>query len=159
MKALSFFVRSPPYHRPSGRAVMKKTWMRVRSFLIEAIPFVFLGVVIVNILYITGIIDILGDILSPVVSGIWGLPQAAAGALLIGFLRKDVAVGMLVPLDMSPQQLVIAVTILTIYFPCVATFVVLIRELGIRDLIRSTLLMIFTALIVGGVMRIILLGV
>jgi ferrous iron transport protein B len=153
------FCEIPPYHRPSGRAVMKKTWMRVRSFLIEAIPFVFLGVVIVNILYITGIIDILGDILSPVVSGIWGLPQAAAGALLIGFLRKDVAVGMLVPLDMSPQQLVIAVTILTIYFPCVATFVVLIRELGIRDLIRSTLLMIFTALIVGGVMRIILLGV
>ncbi|MCK5216415.1 MAG: ferrous iron transporter B [Methanosarcinales archaeon] len=153
------FCEIPPYHRPSGRAVMKKTWMRIRSFLIEAIPFVFLGVVLVNILYITGIIDILGDILSPVVSGIWGLPQAAAGALLIGFLRKDVAVGMLVPLDMSPQQLVIAVTILTIYFPCVATFVVLIRELGIRDLIRSTLLMIFTALIVGGVMRIILLGV
>lgn len=153
------FCEIPPYHRPSGRAVMKKTWMRIRSFLIEAIPFVFLGVVLVNILYITGIIDILGDILSPVVSGIWGLPQAAAGALLIGFLRKDVAVGMLVPLDMSPQQLVIAVTILTIYFPCVATFVVLFRELGIRDLIRSTLLMIFTALIVGGVMRIILLGV
>lgn len=153
------FCEIPPYHRPSGRAVMKKTWMRIRSFLIEAIPFVFLGVVLVNILYITGIIDILGDILSPVVGGIWGLPQAAAGALLIGFLRKDVAVGMLVPLDMSPQQLVIAVTILTIYFPCVATFVVLFRELGIRDLIRSTLLMIFTALIVGGVMRIILLGV
>jgi len=53
---------------------------------------------------------------------------------------------------------VIAATVLTIYFPCVATFAVLVRELGIRDMAKSVLIMIAVALIVGGIMRLILLG-
>jgi len=153
------FLEIPPYRRPFFGSLLKKTWMRTRSFLLEAVPFVFLGVLLINILYAAGIIGTLGTFLSPVVSGIWGLPKEAAGALLVGFMRKDVAVGMLLPLGMSPLQLVIAATVLTVYFPCVATFAVLFRELGIKDLVRSTLLMIAAALIVGGVMRLILLGV
>ncbi|MCK4928308.1 MAG: hypothetical protein KAR76_01100 [Methanosarcinales archaeon] len=124
----------------------------------EAIPFVFLGVLFINILYTVGIIDALGTFFSPVITGVWGLPKEAAAALLIGFLRKDVAIGMLLPLGMNPLQLVIASTVLTIYFPCVATFAVLVRELGIQDLLKSVLLMITAALIVGGIMRLVLLG-
>lgn len=150
------FLEIPPYRRPYFKALLKKTCMRIRIFLLEAVPFVFLGVLLINILYAAGIIDTLGTFFSPVISGIWGLPKEAVAALLVGFLRKDVAIGMLLPLDMSPLQLVIAVTILSVYFPCVATFAVLFRELGIRDLVRSTLLMIATALIVGGIMRLIL---
>ncbi len=153
------FLEIPPYRRPSPKALLKKSWMRIRSFLIEAVPFVFLGVLIINILYATGIIDALGTIFSPVISGIWGLPEDATGALLVGFMRKDVAVGMLLPLDMGPMQLVVAATVLTMYFPCIATFAVLVRELGIKDMAKATVLMILTALIVGGVMRLILLGV
>ena len=152
------FLDIPPYRRPYGKALLKKTWMRVRIFLTEAIPFVFLGVLFINILYAVGIIDILSTFFSPVISGIWGLPKEAAAALLIGFLRKDVAIGMLLPLGMNPLQLVIASTVLTIYFPCVATFAVLLRELGIRDMAKSVLIMIAAALIVGGIMRLILLG-
>jgi ferrous iron transport protein B len=153
------FLEIPPYRRPFFRSLLKKTWMRVRIFLLEAVPFVFLGVLLINILYAAGIIDILGTFFSPVIRGIWGLPKEAAGALLVGFMRKDVAIGMLLPLGMSPLQLVIAATILAVYFPCVATFAVLFRELGMKDMLRSTFLMIATALIVGGVMRLILLGV
>ncbi|MBC2697612.1 MAG: ferrous iron transporter B [ANME-2 cluster archaeon] len=152
------FLEIPPYRRPYGKALLKKTWMRVRIFLTEAIPFVFLGVLFINILYAVGIIETLGTFFSPVISGIWGLPKEAAAALLIGFLRKDMAIGMLLPLGMNPFQLVIAATVLTIYFPCVATFAVLVRELGIRDMAKSVLLMIAAALIVGGIMRLILLG-
>ena len=153
------FMEIPPYRRPDLRALIKKAWMRIRSFLTEAVPFVFLGVFIINILYSTGAIDALGTVFSPLISGVWGLPEDATGALLVGFMRKDVAVGMLLPLDMNPFQLVIAATVLTVYFPCIATFAVLLRELGIKDMIKATALMIITAIIVGGVMRLILLGV
>jgi ferrous iron transport protein B len=47
---------------------------------------------------------------------------------------------------------------LTIYFPCVATFSVLLKELGIKDLIKSSIIMITTAGIVGFALRLILLG-
>jgi len=152
------FLDIPPYRRPSMKAIAKKTWMRIRWFLKDAIPWLFLGVLLVNILYAIGFLQWLGDIFSPITSGWLGLPDESTTALLIGFLRKDLAVGMLLPLGMKPLQLVIASTILAIYFPCIATFAVMLKELGIKDLIKSVAIMIATALIVGGAMRVILLG-
>jgi len=152
------FLEIPPYRRPSLLATLKKTWMRVRWFLKDAIPWLFLGVVLVNILYSIGFIDWIGNLFAPVIEGILGLSKGATTALLVGFLRKDLAVGMLLPLNMTPYQLVIAATILTIYFPCVATFTVLLKELGLKDMIKSTVIMILTALTVGGILRLILIG-
>jgi len=107
----------------------------------------------VNILYSLGIIEFIGTIARPVVTGIFGLPSETAGALIIGFLRKDVAVGMLAPLGLTLKQLVIASVILTMYFPCVATFAVLVKELGIKDMLKVTGIMIISTLIVGGVLN------
>ena len=149
----------PPYRQPDTKTVVKKTWMRIRWFLEEAIPFLFLGVLLINILYTAGIVDWLGTIFAPVIQGLFGLPKEATSALLIGFLRKDLAVGMLLPLGMSPMQLVIATTLLTVYFPCVGTFAVMFKELGIRDMIKATAFMAGTALVVGTVMRFVLLGI
>jgi ferrous iron transport protein B len=148
----------PPYRRPDARTVLKKTWMRVRWFLREAIPFLFLGVLVINLLYAVGFVEWLGGLFAPVVEGWFGLPKEAASALLVGFLRKDLAVGMLLPLGMTPMQLVIATTLLTVYFPCVGTFAVMFRELGVRGMIRATAFMAGTAFVVGGVMRAVLLG-
>lgn len=152
------FTEIPPYRTPYWGATLKKLWMRTRHFLTTAIPFVLLGVLLVNVLYSLGIIDFIGNIASPVVVGLLGLPAAAAGALIIGFLRKDVAVGMLLPLGLSMQQLVVASVVLAMYFPCVATFAIFIRELGIKDTAKSTLIMIGMALLVGTLLRFVLGG-
>jgi ferrous iron transport protein B len=133
--------------------------MRIRWFLKEAIPYLFLGVLIINILYAFGILQWFGNQVQPLMEGLFGLPGDAGIALITGFLRKDLAVGMLLSFNMTPLQLVIAVTMLTIYFPCVATFAVLIKELGIKDMIKSAIIMIVVAVIVGFLLRIILLGV
>lgn len=149
----------PPYRKPDTVTVLKKTWMRIRWFLEEAIPFLFLGVLLINILYTVGIVEWLGAFFAPIIQGLFGLPQEATTALLIGFLRKDLAVGMLLPLGMSPMQLVIATTLLTIYFPCVGTFAVMFRELGLKDMIKATAFMAGAALVVGSIMKIVLLGI
>ncbi len=153
------FLEIPSYRRPSLKATIKKTWMRIRWFLKEAIPFLFLGVLIINILYSIGILQFISNALQPIMTGIFGMPGDAGIALITGFLRKDLAIGMLISLNMTPLQLVIAVTMLTIYFPCVATFAVLIKELGIKDMIKSAALMLGVAAIVGFLLKLILLGV
>jgi len=150
------FVEIPPYRMPYWGALLKKLWMRIRGFLKEAIPFVLLGVFFTNILYSLGIIQFIGRLTSPVVTGVLGLPQDAIGALIIGFLRKDVAVGMLLPLGLDLTQLVVASVVLTMYFPCVATFAVLVKEMGIKDMMKSAAIMIGSALIVGGLLNFIL---
>jgi ferrous iron transport protein B len=91
-----------------------------------------------------------------VITGLLGLPKEAVVAIVIGFLRKDVAVGMLVPLGLTIKQLIIACVVLSMFFPCIATFAVMLRELGIKGLIRSTGIMIATALIVGTILNLIL---
>ncbi len=145
----------PPYRMPHPLAVIKKLWMRVSEFLKEAVPYVLMGVFIVNMLYILKIFDFLSNIFAPVLTGLWGLPKETISAMFIGFLRKDVAVGMLGPLGLTTKQLVIACTVLAVYFPCMATFVVMIRELGIKDMMKSAGLMIFTAIVVGAIMNLV----
>jgi len=150
------FVEIPPYRLPYPQALMKKLWMRTMGFLTDAIPWVIVGIFIVNVLYSLGVIEFIGRIAAPIVTGLFGLPREAVVALLIGFLRKDVAVGMLSPLGMTMDQLVVASVVLAMYFPCVATFTVLIKELGIKDMMKSLLIMITSALIVGGVLNFVL---
>jgi ferrous iron transport protein B len=143
------FIEIPPYRIPYLKSLFKKLWMRVRWFLKEAIPYVLLGVLIVNILYTIGIIEFVGRISAPIITGLLGLPQDTVGALIIGFLRKDVAVGMLLPLGLTMKQMVIASVVLTMYFPCIATFTILIKELDLKDMIKASLIMVTSTIVVG----------
>ena len=154
------FLEIPSYRIPSLKATLKKTWMRIRWFLKEAIPFLFLGVLIINILYAIGFLQWLGNGLAPIMQGLFGLPGESSTALVIGFLRKDLATGMLLTIEgMNALQLVIAAVMLTVYFPCVATFAVLLKELGLKDMLKSTIIMAVTAVSVGVILKLILLGV
>ncbi len=150
------FVEIPPYRFPYIPGLFKKVWMRVLWFIKEAVPFVIVGVLVVNILYFSGIIQFIGNLAAPLVKGIFGLPKGAVGALIIGFLRKDVAVGMLIPLGLSKSQMIVSSVVLTMYFPCIATFAVLLKELGIKDMLKSAGIMMLSTIIVGGLLNLIL---
>ncbi|HUU42170.1 MAG TPA: ferrous iron transporter B, partial [Planctomycetota bacterium] len=134
----------PPYRMPYWKSLIKKLWMRVRAFLREAMPFVLLGVLFVNLMHTLGVLQMLGTLFGPLVTRVLGLPPGAVGALLVGFLRKDVAVGMLAPLGLNVRQLIVASLVLTMYFPCVAAFVMMFRELGWRDMLKASGIMLVT---------------
>jgi ferrous iron transport protein B len=71
----------------------------------------------------------------------------------MGFLRKDVALGMLAPLGLPAKQLVVASAVLAMFFPCIATFVVFLRELGVRKMLISAGIMTSAALMTGGALN------
>jgi len=143
----------PPYRMPHIRSLAKKVWMRLVWFLREAVPFVLGGVLLANLLYSVGVIDFIGRVAAPVVTGLMGLPQESVGGLIIGFLRKDVAVGMLAPLHLSFRQTIVACVVLAVYFPCVATFTMILRELGLVRLLMVTAIMVATAVVSGGMLN------
>jgi len=150
------FTEIPSYRIPYLPGLFKKVWMRIKWFVFEATPFVLFGVFIANILYTLGVFTLLSMVIGPIVFHILGLPAEATVALLIGFLRKDIAVGMLVPLNLSLKQLIIACVVLAMYFPCVATFAVFIRELGIIDTLKAAGIMLVSAFSVGAILNLIL---
>ncbi len=147
------FMEIPPYRLPYFKGITKKVFMRIKWFVKEAIPFMFLGVLLANILYAFDILQGIEKITSPLFVYCLGLPKEAVGALILGLLRKDLAVGMLIPLQLELNQLIVASVVLAVYFPCVATFSVLIKELGIKDMLKSVLIMLITAILTGTVLN------
>lgn len=150
------FLEIPPYRIPHLKTMLKKTWIRVRGFMVEAVPFVFAGILLINLLYIFGAMNILISLFSPILSNLFGLPNEAIGALIMGFLRKDLATAMLAPMHLTANQLVVATTVLAVSFPCIATFAVLIKELGIIDMLKTVISMLIIALVVGTVLHLLL---
>ncbi|MDQ1261401.1 MAG: ferrous iron transport protein, partial [Euryarchaeota archaeon] len=143
------FLEIPPYRMPNLLSLFKKTFIRIREFLKEAVPYIALGMIVMNFFFLSGLMHLIGETMRPVVSGLLGLPSDAATALIIGFLRKDVGIGMFAPLDMTAAQLVIASVVLALYFPCVATFMVMLKELGVLGTLKSVALRLVAALLVG----------
>jgi ferrous iron transport protein B len=146
----------PPYRIPHMRSLLKKILMRMVWFLREAVPFVLLGVFIANLLYTLDVIELVGGLLKPVVSTWLGLPPDAVGGLIIGFLRRDIAVGMLLPLNLSLRQVVVASVMLTIYFPCIATFAVMFKEFGLKGTLKALGIIVGIAITVGGLLNLVL---
>ncbi|OPZ36211.1 MAG: hypothetical protein BWY99_02067 [Synergistetes bacterium ADurb.BinA166] len=64
--------------------------------------------------------------------------------------------GLLGALGLSPAQMVVATVTLSMTFPCVATFIVLWRELGGRRLAASMGIMIASAMAAGAAVRLLL---
>ena len=149
-------IEIPPYRLPLWQAMLEKLWVRVYGFLREAVPIILGAVLAINILYTLGVFDAIANFTAPVVTGLLGLPKEAVVALVIGFLRKDIAVGMLAPLALTSGQLVVGSVVLAMFFPCIATFVVLLRELGTFGLLKAAGIMVATALTVGALLNLIL---
>jgi ferrous iron transport protein B len=149
-------IEIPPYRFPPWRTVGQKLWFRTYGFLAEAIPIILGAILVINVLYILGVFDAIANFTAPVVTGLLGLPKEAVTALVIGFLRKDVALGMLAPLALSSGQLVVGSVVLAMLFPCIATFVVMFRELGWLNMLKAVGVMIVAALVTGGLLNLIL---
>jgi len=159
-KSPEILIDVPPYQKPLWNNISRKLRMRLGGFLTTAVPFVLFGCAIVNILYLTGTIDWLGKTLTPVLTVWFGVPGETAGPLVAAFLRKDLAVAQLSVIEMSKYQMITSVVLVSIYFPCVATFVMLLKE-GWKNLLGSLAVLVAVIFLYGGLINLIwtLLGV
>ncbi|MFW5914737.1 MAG: nucleoside recognition domain-containing protein [Thermoplasmatota archaeon] len=153
----------PPYRMPKLRVVANKLWVRLRGFFTTAIPFVLLGVVVVQILYLTGAMDSLASFFAPLLTEFFGVPEEAVAPLVAGFLRKDLAIAQLENIEMSMGQLITSIVMISLYFPCLATFIMIMKEgwtegtKGIVTHLAGSLLVLVAVLFVWtGVLRLIL---
>ena len=155
MKGFSpeLLIEIPRYRWPMAQPVLSKLWGRVNGYLREALPVVLAAIVFINLLYVAGVFEGLARLFAPVMTQLLGLPGESVTAIAIGFLRKDVALALLAPLSLTAGQFVVASVVLAMFFPCVATFAVLLRELGWRDTAKSTGIMVLTAFAFGSLLN------
>ncbi len=146
-------IEIPPYRLPSLKALGTKLYMRVWEFLKDALWLVMLAILAVDILYYAGVFNYIADLTSPVVTALWGMPKDAIIPLLIGILRKDAAVGVFSSLNLDLKQLVTGIVILAMFFPCVASFSVLVKELGTKYALKSITIVLISASIAGALIN------
>jgi ferrous iron transport protein B len=60
------------------------------------------------------------------------------------------------PLELTVKQLIIGSVVLAMFFPCIATFVVLFRELGFKGGLKSIGIMLLVVFLTGGALNLIL---
>ncbi len=134
-EAARFYLEIPPMRWPSLKNVATKTLARLKWYAAEIIPIFLAASVLIWVGQITRIFDLALAALRPAVNAI-GLPDAAADAFLFGFFRRDYGAARIFDVHsggaMSGVPLVVAMVTITLFVPCVAQFLVMVRERGVR---------------------------
>jgi ferrous iron transport protein B len=135
-----------PLRRPIPRHVAAKAWARFRSFVLTATPIMLVGSLVLGLVYESGLWAPVAGALEPVSRAALGLPAIAVVAIAFAFLRKELALQLLVALAvvqhgagagslgsfLSPAQLFVFAVVTSVSIPCAATFATLVAELGRR---------------------------
>jgi len=131
-----FILELPPIRMPKLGNVATKTVLRVRWYLGEAVPLFLIGTALLFVLDRIGGLVWLADVSRPIVSGWLGLPARTAEIFVMGFLRRDYGAAGLFTLAqdglLSGVQAVVALTVMTLFVPCVANLLMIVRERGVR---------------------------
>ncbi|UCC59046.1 MAG: ferrous iron transport protein B [Candidatus Bathyarchaeum sp.] len=147
-----FYMEIPPLRMPKISNVLMKTFTRVEWYFKEVFPMFILASIAIWIGQITGLFDILINVLAYPVQWI-GLPSGAATAVLFGFFRRDYGAAGLYDLQqagvLSGIPLVVAAVTLTLFVPCIAQFSVMIKERGLKIALAIGLFVFFFAFVVG----------
>jgi ferrous iron transport protein B len=147
----TFYMELPPLRLPTLKNVVIKTYTRMEWYLREIIPLFIAASVLIWLGQISGIFELALAALRPAIAWL-GLPQETAVAFLFGFFRRDYGAAGLYDLRglLSPGQLLVAVTTMTLFVPCVAQFAVTIKERGLKTALAIAGFIFPCALLVGG---------
>jgi ferrous iron transport protein B len=131
-----FILELPPIRLPSMRNLLRKTLTRVRWYLGEAVPLFLIGTLLLFFMDWSGALGLLVRVSQPVVTGLLGLPAQAARVFVMGFLRRDYGAAGLYQMahahTLTNAQSVVALTVMTLFVPCVANFLMIVKEQGLR---------------------------
>ena len=146
----------PPMRLPILGNVLKKTGGRLKWYLIEVIPLFLLGTLIMYTLDKTGALPLIIRAGEPLVSGWLGLPKEASAAFVMGFLRRDFGATGLFAMahSLSPIQAVVGMITITLFIPCFASLMMMVKEQGAKTALLMVALIVPFAFFIGGLFNI-----
>jgi ferrous iron transport protein B len=152
-----FALELPPMRLPQWRNLLRKTGLRIRWYLGEAVPLFLIGTALLFALDRVGALVVLARTAEPVVSGWLGLPAKAAEVFVMGFLRRDYGAAGLFDMARSDAltgvQSVVALTVMTLFVPCVANLLMIVKERGPRAALAILGFVTTVAILTGTVLN------
>jgi ferrous iron transport protein B len=158
-KASDFILEIPPMRWPQLSNVLVKTTSRLNWYLKEVIPIFVIGTAVLFLFDLLHILDLLASLGQPLVSGWLGLPSEMANAFLVGFMRRDFGAVYILEAAMgpnpllSPHQILVAMVTLTLFMPCIANFLMIAKEQGMKIALSMAAFIFPFAFLVGGLVN------
>ena len=161
----NFILELPPIRLPVIMNIVVKTMARIEWYLKEVVPIFVIGTIILFVIDRLNLLQAIESFAAPVVQDWLGLPAKATESFLIGFLRRDYGAAGLFNLAnkglLTKNQMVVSIITITLFMPCIANLLMIIKELGVKIAIKMSLFIVPFAFLVGGIVNylFILLGI
>ncbi|MBN2200356.1 ferrous iron transport protein B [bacterium] len=129
----------PPFRRPRLEILLKKTWFRLKDFIVIAWPLLIAGSAVLGLMDHYGWTGTVNRVLRPL-TALLDLPAALGVVLVYGLLRKELTMLMLFQVlgtqnasdAMTAVQILSFTVFVVFYLPCLGTIGAMIREIGFR---------------------------
>ncbi|MBM7555193.1 ferrous iron transport protein B [Halanaerobacter jeridensis] len=141
----------PPLRIPKFKNIFHKTYIKSISFIKEAGPIFALGAIIITLMEHFGMLVAVQDAVAPITVGWLELPKEAATAFIMGIVRRDFGAAGLTDLAMTPVQTTVALITITLFVPCIAAMMIMIKERNWTESIAIWFGSWITAFVVGGI--------
>jgi len=154
-----FILEIPPIRMPQFANLGIKTMARIEWYLREAVPLFLLGTFILFVADRMGWLLTVRRMAEPVVVGVLDLPPKSAEAFLIGFLRRDYGAAGLFDMAragmLTNLQVVVSLVTITLFIPCLANLLVIIKEQGTKIAAGMALFIFPFAILVGAAVNLV----
>ena len=141
----------PPMRLPRPRNVARKTAIRTYHFMKEASGWFFIGALAVGISQSLGVLRFLENLLVPLTTNWLKLPPEASKTFIMGVVRRDFGAAGLYDMPLHPMQIAVALIVITLFVPCIASVMVMMKERGWKEGLTIWLGTWVAAFIIGGI--------
>lgn len=141
----------PAVRMPRLGNIVRKTISRASGFMREAFPWFLVGSFVVAAMQVANLLTAWQKVLAPLTVKWLQLPPDAANAFIMGMVRRDFGAAGLVGLSMTPEQTLTALVAMTLFVPCIAATVILIKERSLREGLLIWVGSWIAAFLVGGI--------
>ena len=129
----TFHMEIPPLRTPKLSNVALKTYTRMHWYFLEVLPLFLFASVMLWLGDLTGAFQWCVNAMAPVVHML-GLPTQTASMFLFGFFRRDYGAAGLFEMSkhgvLNMRQITVCAVTLTLFVPCIAQFLMTVRERG-----------------------------
>ncbi len=151
-ESTSLLIDLPPLRVPRLKNVVRKTTTKARGFMREVALFFLAGTALISLLDITGALAWIQRVAAPLTVSWLHLPAEAATAFVMGFVRRDFGAAGFFTMDLSAPQLLVAMVTITLFVPCAASMMVVLKERGWKYLLGLFAGSVGLAFLVGGLL-------
>ncbi len=146
------------YRVPHAETVMKQTWFRLSEYVKMALPLIVAGSFAIKLAQVSGLLEPIAFVLSPVTVVWLGLPAITGVTLIFGVLRKELSLIMLATLlgtsnfgaVLTPVQMMVFTLVAMLYIPCISTISAMVKEIGWKKAATIAVFEVVFAIIAGG---------